>query len=101
MRDNLRPLRELRPVERLLVKLRRCPTCHKKLGSVPQDQIANWSNSPGGMGTFSNSFAASSFGRSRVGHVTQFRHGKVPHCPGCQYTFIHGWIYPNKQRAED
>lgn len=101
MNDEQRPLRQLSRIGRLLVRRRRCPTCLKKLASVPHDQIASWSNTPRGMGTFGNSFTASSFGRSRVGHVTQVRHGKIPHCPRCQHTFVHGWIFPANAQIDN
>ncbi|MBU1050208.1 hypothetical protein KKG90_09325 [Candidatus Bipolaricaulota bacterium] len=96
MSDDAKPIRPLSRLEKLLIKLRRCPLCRKRIMSVPQDQIGNWDNSRRDLGTLSNSFMASSYGRSRVGHVTQFRHRKIPHCPGCQCTFTRGWIYPVK-----
>jgi|GEM_PF-1841554 hypothetical protein len=94
MKDEPRPLRQLGSVEKILVKLRRCPTCHKRLTSVPYDQTAGWNDIPASVGKGLNGATAASFGRSRVGHVTQLRDGKTPHCPGCGHTFVHGWIYP-------
>jgi len=95
MNDELRPVRQLGRVEKILVKLHQCPTCHKRLTSVPFDQITGWNDLPETIGKGLNGATATSFGRSRVGHVTQLRKGKIPHCPRCQHTFIHGWIYPS------
>jgi len=94
MTKERRPLRQLSQVDRLLVRVGRCPTCRKKLASVPHDQTASWTNIPAGLGKAVNSATSLPFSHTKMGHVTQFHHGKIPHCPECQHTFVHGWIYP-------
>jgi len=101
MKDEPRPLRQLRNVEKILVKLRLCPTCHKRLTSVPSEQTAGWNDFPSAIGKSLNGPTAAAFGRSKVGHGTQLRHGKTPHCPGCGYTFAHGWIYPVDNQGDE
>jgi hypothetical protein len=95
MTNDPRPLRQLSRVERLKVRLGRCPTCHKRLTSVCLDQAAGWSDAPVGVGMSINQHVASSYGRSRVGHIAEVQRLKVPHCPRCSHTFVHGWIYPD------
>jgi hypothetical protein len=96
MIDEQKPLRQLGRVEGLLIKLRRCPTCYKALALVHQDQIASWHSQstglmmPSGRGCFGGPASAS------ADHNVKLRHQKIPHCPACQHTFIHGWIYPAK-----
>ena len=92
MSDERQPLRQLKRFERLLVRLGRCPTCHRQLTSVTHEDVASWYSHPG-LGIFYRA-GASSQGRMLTGHITKLSHRKIPHCPGCQYTFIHRWIYP-------
>jgi len=97
MTGERRPLRQLRRVERLLVRLGRCPTCRTRLDRVPQEQFTSWNDVPTGIGTFINSATAVAYGRSRVRHVPDLHRGGVPHCPKCGKTFLHGWIYPDPE----
>ena len=89
-----RPLRHLKRFERLLARLGRCPTCHRQLASVPHDDVASWHNQPHGIVKTTGAFGASGHGRMQRGYITQLHHRKIPYCPKCQHTFIHGWIYP-------
>jgi len=94
MDNEQRPLRRLKGFERLLIRLGRCPSCHKKLVPMPQEKIEAWHGNPAGLG---KGYAGQTgIGASRMmrGNIIKLSHQKIPHCPSCQHTFIHGWVYP-------
>ena len=98
MKDEIRPLRQLKRFEKLRVWLGRCPTCNGAVERVPQDDIASWHNFPP-PGYVSRQWGAGAEGRMMKGHITQLQHRKIPRCPKCNHTFVHGWIYPAAANA--
>lgn len=94
MPDEQRPLRQLSRIEKLLVKLGRCPTCRRKLISISHEEIKSWHNNPAGFRVPVGRAGYGSHDGMQTGNITQLSHQKIPHCAGCQHTFVHGWIYP-------
>ena len=99
MNAELRPLRKLNSIEKLLLRFRRCPTCHKKLVMIHEQKAANWHNQPAGLGMPVGRGGYGSHDGMMTGNITKLRNQRIPHCPGCQHTFVHGWIYPSLEQS--
>ena len=88
-----RPLRKLKRWGRVLIRLGKCPTCGGRLDALSQQDVAAWHNYPP-PGFVSRQWGAGSHGRMMKGHIIELHKSKIPHCPSCNHTFVHGWVYP-------
>lgn len=64
---------------------------------MPQEKIETWHGNPAGLGKVRNGPTGVGASRMMKGNIIQLNHPKIPHCPGCKHTFIHGWIYPTDE----
>ena len=99
MREEQRPLRELKRIERFLVRLGRCPTCQGKLESMPTGESISWSRTHSGFGRGS-ALPPGGTPPASTRHV-DLSSQNVHHCPKCKHVFIHGWIYPIDNQGDE
>ena len=100
MTEEQRPLRQLGRIDRLLVRLDRCPTCRGRLKALPTKYVTAWTRSNTGLGSSTQQSLNPGVQLPSMTHV-DLHNRKIPHCPECQHTFMHGWIYPvDKQEDE-
>lgn len=93
MTDEQRPLRRLSRIERLLVKLGRCPTCKGRVRALPIDSVSAWTRTNSGLGSSTQQSLNPGVQLPGMTHI-DLHNRKIPHCAGCQHTFVYGWIYP-------
>ena len=94
MAHEVRPTRQLTRVDRLRIRLGRCPTCKGKLDSVPQQDVESWHYVHGGMRRSHGGHGLGSQDGIMTGHNVNLRKRAIPHCPTCEHLFHHGWVYP-------
>ena len=88
--EAVRPLNRL---ERIRLRLRRCPLCRRRTSKELEDVVSSWRNHPQHFASGIGAVGAGGHGRMLQGRIALLDKRIVSVCLRCQRFFFRGWVY--------